>query len=122
VTKSAIRETIEAAREYGGAISAVPVLDTTKTANPEGFVTGTLDRSLMWQAQTPQAFSRKILMQAYERAYIEGVFQTDDSALVERSGYRVKIVPGSRENIKITRPDDLLIATALLKARQESKP
>jgi 2-C-methyl-D-erythritol 4-phosphate cytidylyltransferase/2-C-methyl-D-erythritol 2,4-cyclodiphosphate synthase len=109
-----------AAAEYRAAIVAVPVKDTIKSADETGLVTGTPDRRTLWAVQTPQAFDARLLTAAYEQAAQDGYLGTDDAALVERLGVRVKVVAGSYENLKITTPEDLRFAEALL-VKQEVK-
>ena len=96
-----------------GAIAAVPVTDTIKQVDAEGAITGTPDRSTLWQAQTPQGFPLGGLRDAYRRAAEEGIAATDDAALYERYVGRVRVVLGSYRNLKVTRPDDLPIAEAI---------
>jgi 2-C-methyl-D-erythritol 4-phosphate cytidylyltransferase len=122
VTSSIICRTIEAAARCGGALVAIPVKDTVKKAGSDGRVSATLDRTSLWLAQTPQAFRKPILMEAYQKAYIDGVIQTDDAALVERLGYPVQIIEGAWDNLKITRPDDLLLAQEIVRIRHRTKP
>lgn len=117
VNAAMIRAVIESARESGAAIAAVPVRDTVKAASADGTIDGTLDRGSLFLAQTPQAFARALLAEAHERARREGVAGTDDSVLVERIGRPVRIVPGSRENFKITLPEDLDMARRLLNGK-----
>lgn len=104
------------AEDCGGAIAGIPAKDTIKLIDGE-YVVSTLDRSQLWQIQTPQAFRFDILMRAHEAARAEGFRGTDDSVLVERIGGRIKVVAGSEENIKITTPTDLVIAEAILRER-----
>ena len=120
VTRTMIRQAIEGASRYDGAVVAIAVNDTPKTADAGGRISATLDRSSLWLAQTPQAFKRKVLMEAYRQAYTEGVIQTDDAALVERLGYRVQIIPGAWDNLKITQPEDLSLGEQILKMRERS--
>jgi 2-C-methyl-D-erythritol 4-phosphate cytidylyltransferase len=112
VSVQKIRETIETAGRYGGAILAVRVKNTVKLGNKD-WVEETLDRSALWEVQTPQAFRRDVLIQAYKKAMAEGFYATDDSQLVERMGLSVKIVVGEERNIKITSPVDLRLAEIL---------
>ena len=114
VNKSLIEQGLEAAQETGAAIAAVPVTDTIKEATKERFVKRTLDRHQLWAVQTPQVFRYDIITEAHHRAIHE---VTDDSALVEKIGYKVQIYPGSYDNIKITTPDDLVLAECLIKER-----
>ena len=110
-----IVQSIETAKYYGASIVAVRAKDTIKKAATDGRVEETLNRSSLWSAQTPQTFRRKILFDAYEHAAENGITATDDSFLVEKIGIFPIIVEGSYENIKITTPDDLLLAELLLK-------
>ena len=109
---------IEAAAHYGAATLAVPVKDTVKMAAEDGFVSKTLPRGLLWLTQTPQAFRRDVILQAHRAAREVNYLGTDDAGLVERLGLPVKIVPGSYRNIKVTTPEDLIIASALIEAGQ----
>lgn len=113
VTEGIIRESIETARCYDGALVAVPAKDTIKTV-ADGIVTGTPDRATLWQAQTPQAFRFSVIYAAHQAAETDRFTGTDDASLVERSGGRVRIVRGDYRNIKITTPEDLLLAEAFL--------
>lgn len=103
---------IEAAARIGGAIAAIPVADTIKRVEDRS-IQSTLTRSGLWQAQTPQAFQRALLIEAHVRAFQDGITATDDSDLVERLGARVEVVEGSPLNLKITMPDDLVIAETI---------
>lgn len=115
ITGQIIEASIAEARNSGAAVVGVPVKDTIKEATSnEKRVTRTLDRKTLWQAQTPQAFKRDIIMKAYENAKDNA---TDDSKLVEDLGIPVKMVMGSYENIKVTTPEDLVIAEAILRSR-----
>ncbi|HJU28800.1 MAG TPA: 2-C-methyl-D-erythritol 4-phosphate cytidylyltransferase [Candidatus Binataceae bacterium] len=103
---------IDAAARSGGAIVAVPLADTLKRVE-DGVISATIARTGLWQAQTPQAFRRGLLVEAHERAMSERIQATDDADLVERLGATVEVVQGSQLNLKITTPDDLRIAIAL---------
>lgn len=107
---------LDAAEAEGAALLAVPAADTLKRADPEGRVLATLDRSDVWLALTPQAFRRELLREAHAAARRDGVLGTDDAALVERLGFPVRLVPGDRRNLKITTPDDLILAEAIFAA------
>lgn len=113
VTCEIIERSIAKAYETGACIAAVPVIDTIKSA-ADGIVSATVDRASLYSVQTPQTFRTELVRRAYERAYADGFYATDDAALVEHIGERVAIVPGSYENIKITTPSDLEIAQARL--------
>jgi 2-C-methyl-D-erythritol 4-phosphate cytidylyltransferase len=98
-----------------GAVPALAATDTVKRA-VRGAVVETLLRDDLVLVQTPQAFHRRVLDDAHRRAVAEAITATDDAALVERAGYRVVIVPGEQWNLKVTGPDDLRLAEALLRA------
>lgn len=115
VQKALIRETIKGLKGCDGVIAAVPVKDTIKEIDKRAGVRKTLRRGSLWAVQTPQVFPYRTIMDAYERAMEEGFYSTDDAALLERQGGRVKVVMGSYENIKITTPEDLDIAEVFLK-------
>lgn len=112
VTEDLILRGLEAARETGSAIAAVPVIDTIKVAGEDMIVQGTPPRRSLWAVQTPQVFRFDIISEAYRQARYE---VTDDAALVERAGRKVKLYMGSYDNIKITTSDDLAIAELLLR-------
>jgi len=97
-------------------ILAVPSKDTIKRVKDQ-CVTDTLNRAELWNVQTPQGFSREVLIQAYEQAKDKGFKGTDDASLVEWAGHKVFVHVGSYENIKITTPDDLYLGEAILKKR-----
>ena len=112
-----IRQMSDAVRnkeKYDGIIPGVPLKDTIKEIE-DGFVRKTLKRGFLWAVQTPQAFPYKKILRAYDEAAREGYYATDDAALIERYGGKIKIVMGSYANIKITTPEDLVVAEALLK-------
>ncbi|MDP2858137.1 MAG: 2-C-methyl-D-erythritol 4-phosphate cytidylyltransferase [Bacillota bacterium] len=115
-----IQRTVDAALRYGNAICAIPVRDTVKTVC-EGRVVATPDRETLWQAQTPQVFTRQTLVSAHELARERGWKASDDAALVERLGQTVAVVAGSDQNIKVTTPIDLLLAAEILSCRMRCK-
>ena len=117
VEPRAVLESIEAARTFGAATVAVPVVDTIVAAQENGTVRETLDRRELWSVQTPQTFQYDTILKAHEQAEKDGVRATDDAELVRRLGLPVKIVQGSPDNIKITRPHDLMIAEHILEKR-----
>lgn len=98
-------------------IAAIPVKDTIKVVNAEGWIDHTPDRSQLWAAQTPQGFRVAQLKACHERARIQGWEVTDDAALLERCQLPVKIVPGEETNLKVTTPSDLAIAAWILQTR-----
>jgi 2-C-methyl-D-erythritol 4-phosphate cytidylyltransferase len=106
---------LEGAREVGAALCAVPVSDTIKRADPSGRVSSTVTREGLWLAQTPQAFRTDLLLRAHQTIDIN---VTDDAALIELLGEPVKLVMGSSRNIKVTLPEDLALAQALVAAAE----
>lgn len=114
ISSGLIQNCAKEALSCGGAMIAVPAKDTIKVVNRDGFVASTPDRSVLWQAQTPQIFDVKLLKRAYRSAMENSFVGTDDASLVEAIGGRVKIVEGDRENLKITYPVDLRIAELIL--------
>ncbi|MBS4221059.1 2-C-methyl-D-erythritol 4-phosphate cytidylyltransferase [Bacillus sp. FJAT-49711] len=113
-----ISSLVECARKEGAAIAAVPVKDTIKKAT-DLKVIETVDRSSLWQVQTPQAFRFSVLQSAHEQAKLEGYLGTDEASLVEKGGYPVKIVESDYDNIKLTTPEDIYFAEAILRKRQQ---
>ena len=107
-----------ARREPDGAILAAPVSDTLKRAGSEGSIAGTVDRSRLWRALTPQVFPLGRLRAALRDAVRNGCAVTDEAQAMERTGARPLLVEGSPGNIKITRPEDLALARALLDGRE----
>ncbi len=113
VTPALIERGLAAVRQHGAAIAAVPAKDTIKRASPEGVVIETLDRAALWFSQTPQVFAYELILSAHRS--IDPTWNAiDDAALVERMGHPVALFMGAYENIKITTPDDLVIAQMLL--------
>lgn len=104
---------IETASKVGGCVVGVPVKDTIKEVD-DGLIAGTPPRGRLWQAQTPQAFPLRVIRDAHEAALLDGFRGTDDASLVERLGLPVAMVEGSYRNIKITTPEDLVLARAFL--------
>jgi 2-C-methyl-D-erythritol 4-phosphate cytidylyltransferase len=93
-----------------GGILAVPVKDTIKKADDSGEITQTIDRSVLWHAQTPQMFRLGVLRKALEQALEKGVVVTDEASAIEWMGLQPLLVEGHADNIKITRPEDLVLA------------
>ncbi len=113
VSEAEVEAVMRAAEETGAAILARPSADTLKIVRNDA-VESTPDRATCWVAQTPQVFRVELLREALDKAEAEGFVGTDDAQLVERLGVRVRVVPGSARNLKITTADDLRIAEALL--------
>ena len=107
-----------AAKETGAAVAAVPVKDTIKVADEDLNVLETPPRDSLWAVQTPQVFRRDVLAEAHRRVDHD---VTDDAAMVERIGVTVKLFHGSYTNLKVTTPDDVTVAEALLCARRETE-
>lgn len=122
LTEAIIRNTYEAARQFGACVAAVPSKDTVKIADENGFAAGTPERKKVWSIQTPQVFEVELIKSAYEKLYTElpqwqkkGTMVTDDASVIELfTEQKVKLVEGAYQNIKITTPEDLLIAEAFL--------
>ncbi|WP_305044990.1 2-C-methyl-D-erythritol 4-phosphate cytidylyltransferase [Geoalkalibacter sp.] len=113
-----IPRVIELAAEAGGCVVGVPVKDTVKEV-VDGRILATPERVRLWLAQTPQAFPGLLLRAAHEQALAEGFRGTDDASLVERLGRAPVMLEGSYRNIKITTPEDLLLAQAFLSAKED---
>ena len=112
VSPAVISRVLEAARA-GAAIPGIAATDTIKEVGDDSLVTGTPDRSRLWHAQTPQGFPREVIFDAYRRAREMKITGTDDAGLCESAGYKVRMVLGDPENVKVTRPLDLIVAEAL---------
>ena len=133
VTQAMIGDSVQEARDYGASVVAVPAKDTIKqvilhsgekqnvSPSLKGlFVEKTFERRLLWQIQTPQTFRFNLIHRFHEQAAAQQLSVTDDATLAEHFGHPVKIVPGSYRNIKITTPDDLLIAEAFWRDEQKN--
>lgn len=116
VNPERIDASIRKADATGACMLAVPAFDTLKQVDESGRVCGTLSREGIWLAQTPQTFRLDAILAAHEAAEKEGFPGTDDAALAERIGLPVHVIEGSRLNIKITTPEDLALAEAILNA------
>ncbi len=118
LTQELLKRMLKEVMRYGACVAAVPVKDTVKIADADGFVDSTPNRKLLYNVQTPQAFSYELIKGAYEqlirnedRLLTEGIQITDDAMVVETlTDTRVKLVEGAYENIKITTPQDLEVA------------
>ncbi len=122
LTEEILLRSYEAVQESGACVAGMPVKDTVKIADEEGYAKQTPDRRSVWQIQTPQVFGTQLITEAYaalmqkkEEAAAGGIVITDDAMVVENfTGHKVKLVQGSYENIKITTPEDLLVAEVFL--------
>lgn len=109
---------VETATTGAAAVPGYPSGDTLKRIDPEGRVVATPNRDVHWQIQTPQVFPRDLLERAYARAVRDGRSATDDAHLVEQCGGTVRVLRGSRDNLKVTWPGDLALAEAILARRR----
>lgn len=119
VTPELVDRVVSAAARCSAAVPAVAVKDTVKTVREDGGVEGTLDRERLRAVQTPQVFDAQLLRAALQSAQTLGAEITDDCSAVERLGKEVYLTEGSYENIKITTPEDMLLACELLRRREE---
>ena len=116
VQAASLATCIDEAKISGACILGIPVSDTIKRVDASGHIDDTLDRQSLWLAQTPQVFQYNLIRKAHETARKKGIVGTDDALLVEQLGNNVKIIAGNRYNIKITTPEDLVVARAILMA------
>jgi len=116
IEKNCLLRVIKEATRLGAAILAVPLKPTVKYASTRYFVKNTIKRNNLWEIQTPQVFKKELILRAYEK-FGRNIEVTDDAALLEKLGAKVKIVPGSYFNIKITTPEDLILAEAIARSR-----
>lgn len=117
VTKEMIEESIRSAKRFQAVVIATPVKETIKMVHTDRTVLKTLDRDFLWQIQTPQTFQVDLIKEAYYKATEDGFLGTDDASLVERLGVKVHVLPGSYTNIKITTPEDLMLANLFLQMK-----
>jgi 2-C-methyl-D-erythritol 4-phosphate cytidylyltransferase/2-C-methyl-D-erythritol 2,4-cyclodiphosphate synthase len=123
ISPELIRACLKAAQKNGAAMAAIPVKDTIKEVTADQFIVRTIDRKILWQAQTPQVVRTDTLRKAFAAAAERSFIGTDEASFLELINVQMSVVEGSEQNIKITRPDDLLIAEAILmKKKQHSKP
>ncbi len=119
VDEDTVIRCIKGVLSYGASCAAVPVKDTIKQAESIGddnTISRTLDRSSLWIAQTPQGFRTDIIKKAYEKAYEDKYYGTDDAVLAERMGIKPVLVMGSYSNIKITTKEDIALAESIISA------
>jgi 2-C-methyl-D-erythritol 4-phosphate cytidylyltransferase len=119
ISKGLINRIVKAVIKHKAVICAIPCVQTIKSADKNLEVMSTLDRNILWQVQTPQAFSSKLILSAYEKQSLKNFDFFDDAQLIEKIPHKVKIVEGLNTNIKITTADDLKIAKAIIKQRIE---
>ena len=126
IDREIIMRALQAVKEYKACVVGMPAKDTIKIADEKGFAASTPDRNLMWTIQTPQVFSYKMILELYQRLDREegelmarGINITDDAMVVEYyTDTKVKLVEGSYDNIKITTPEDIAVAEAIIKRRK----
>ena len=123
ILKKTIEQTMQEVKKYQACVVAVPVKDTVKIADEEGYAKETPERKYVWAVQTPQVFSYPMIYDAYEKALQqEDTSITDDAMVLEKvTGRKVRLIEGSYRNIKITTPEDLLIAECYLEHPEEEK-
>ena len=118
VSNKIINKSIEEAKENKAIVVGVPVKDTIKVIDNDKNIIDTPNRNVLWAVQTPQTFDYNLLIKSYEDAFKDGFYGTDDAMLVERIGYKVKMVEGSYNNIKITTQEDLGLGSQILKVQE----
>ena len=118
VSDKIIDKSIEEAKEHKAIVVGVPVKDTIKVIDNDKNIVDTPNRSVLWAVQTPQTFDYNILIDAYKDAFKNKFYGTDDAMLVERIGYKVKMLEGSYNNIKITTQEDLNIGSQILSVQE----
>ena len=116
VSSDIIEACVAEARVSGACIVGMPAMDTAKLVH-SGQIERTLDRNAIWLAQTPQAFDLNLIRMAHEKARLDHFMGTDDAMLVERLGRKIRIIPGSKLNMKITTPEDLYLAEGIFKRK-----
>lgn len=114
ISEDLLTNSIDAAISFGAAVVAVPVKDTIKIVDNDGFIERTLERNKLYHIQTPQSFKYDLILKAYEKGIGEGLKVTDDAAFLESFGIKVRVVYGSYNNIKITTPFDRDLAEFLV--------
>ena len=126
LTEEMLKRLADGVAEYHACVAAVPSKDTVKIIDKDRFAIQTPDRRTVWNVQTPQVFEMRIILEAYERLNMgigrmreQGIAVTDDAGVVELfTNYKVRLVEGAYTNLKITTPEDMIVAEALLKAYQ----
>lgn len=120
VKRDEIISSIDSAKKNGASVCAMPIKDTVKRVGNDLLVIETLNRKELWAMQTPQAIKYSLAIEAFQKAFQEGFYGTDDAQLVERLGRKVKIVECSYENFKITTSEDLVTAEQILARKKNS--
>ncbi|KAG5181396.1 2-C-methyl-D-erythritol 4-phosphate cytidylyltransferase-domain-containing protein [Tribonema minus] len=117
VTKECIYQVLRDAEEHGAAVLGVPMKATVKESEDGQFVLRTIDRSRLWEIQTPQVIKPALLREGFERVEQEKLEVTDDVSIIEQLGLPVKLTMGEYTNLKLTTPDDMVVAEQILKSR-----
>ncbi len=117
ITRKLIEQVLFNAGKYDAAVCGVKVTSTIKRSDKGNFISNTIDRDNLWEIQTPQVFKKVLLAKAYKAIDLKKE-HTDDASLVEVLSKRIKIVPTNKQNIKVTTPDDLLLAKSIIKRRK----
>jgi 2-C-methyl-D-erythritol 4-phosphate cytidylyltransferase len=118
ITVDLIERALAETKKWQATVAAVPVKDTIQATDEAGFIQQTLPREQLWSIQTPQTFELQLIREAHQKAIKDGFIGTDEGSLVTRLGRPVKIIMGAYDNIKVTTPEDLIFAEALLKRRE----
>ncbi len=121
VTLELIERLLKEVNGLDGVVPGTPVKETIKEVGKNGFVVSTMKRERLLAIQTPQVFPFQVIKTAYDKAYAQGSYATDDATLVERIGGKIKVIMGDPLNIKVTTPEDLDIAELILKGRGEGR-
>lgn len=117
VNEDIINRSLEEVQKYKSVVVGVPVKDTIKVVNNNNDIVDTPNRSTLWSVQTPQTFDYNVIKRAYEDAFNNNFYGTDDAMLVERIGYTVKMIYGSYNNIKVTTPEDIDMGIQILNSK-----
>ncbi len=117
VNEDIINRSLEEVQKYKSVVVGVPVKDTIKVVNNNNDIVDTPNRSTLWSVQTPQTFDYNVIKRAYEDAFDNNFYGTDDAMLVERIGYTVKMIYGSYNNIKVTTPEDIDMGIQILNSK-----
>lgn len=117
ISDKLITKTVEDAKKYGAAAPGAKCKDTLKTVNPDGFIENTVDREKTVLIQTPQVFNKNEILTCHKKAKSDGVLVTDDCAVAEHYGIKIKITEGEYDNLKLTTPEDILTAECILRER-----
>lgn len=120
ITTRLINKAISDVQGTNGIVLGLPLVDTIKKVSENRIIEKTLNREKIWLTQTPQIFKKEIIIEAHQRAKKDKFQATDDAMLVERLGYKVKMLPGSSDNIKITNPEDLRLMEYILDKRKSA--